>query len=142
MHPLRLAHACRTTLGAFVFTTVLAFALPTLSSAQTVASNGLVGSWARQGEKEAHFIFQADSTATIVLGSRGAVTGRWRLAGDTLAINDLKDAKGAQLPKFDRRLVKLEEKKLTLTRVDNGEAGPKTAVYERVDSLKVDPPKP
>ena len=110
-----------------------------------VTMKDLLGSWARLGEKEVRFTFRADSTVSVSVQTNtgpGTATGRWRLAHDTLAITNftIKGQKGSV--KFDRRQVVLKDKQLTLTRVDNGEQGPKTRVYERVDSTKADQPKP
>jgi hypothetical protein len=107
----------------------------------------LVGSWARAGEKEVRFTFRADSTVSVSVQTNagaGTATGRWRLMHDTLAINNftvtIKGQKGSV--KFDRRQVAIKDKKMTLTRVENGEQGPKMRVYERVDAPKADQPKP
>ena len=144
MKRLRFVRACRVMLGTCA---VLAFAPSTPLFAQAIAPADLIGSWARQGEKEARFTFRTDSTMTASATTNvgpGVGTGRWRLVGDTLVVNNymiaVKDQKGPA--KFDRRVLVLKDKLLTMSRVDHTETGPQARIYERVDSVKVDPPKP
>ena len=147
MNQPRFAPASRTKSGVFaVLTTVLVLALPAPSVAQTVAPADLVGSWARQGEKEVRFAFRADSTLSLLVSSNtgnSMATGRWRLKGDTLVVTKIRMAgTGVQDGAMDRRVLTIKGNLLTMTRVGKTEQGPEVRVYERVDSLKVAPPKP
>lgn len=114
------------------------------ASAQSKPSNKketLIGSWALPDAKDLGFTFRADSTltgATQIPQGKTAFTGRWRLASDTLVVSGVKatiNGKTAQMTVV-RRTLSLQEKQLTLTRIDDH----KSLVYERVDSLMS--PKP
>jgi hypothetical protein len=104
--------------------------------ARSTTMKGLVGSWALPGSKELGFTFRADSTlsaATQIPQGKTALTGRWRLAGDTLVVSGVKakiNGKTAQLTVI-QRTISFDKKQLTLTRIDDH----KPMVYERVDSL-------
>jgi hypothetical protein len=123
---------------------LLAGAVPTF--AQAVAPKDLVGSWARQGEKQPYATFRADQTVTMMfkgvqIKGDGVARGRWRLAGDTLfltgMIGKLKGHSGNVTT--PPRLVAMKDRRLTITRLDHNPDFPKTQVYEPVaDSLQSD----
>ena len=129
-------------------TTALVLALPTSSSAQAVSPDKLVGSWVRDDQgKEVRITFQADSTMAFpATSSAGPAKGtaHWQLVGDTLVISNVVVRVGGQqgTAKMDRRVVVLEGKQLTMTRVENTEQGPKSRVYQRADSASAAPSKP
>ena len=135
MNERRFAHFSRTMFAiSAVLIAVLMLVRPASSSAQTVKSADLVGSWARQGEKEVRFTFRADSTVDAA-SNKGLMKGHWVLVGDTLVVADIEG--------MDRRVLSIKDKLLTMTRVEDSEGtGSKTRVYERVDSVKATPSKP
>jgi hypothetical protein len=115
---------------------VLALTFPKLSAAQAVAPTDLVGSWALRDSTEFGFTFRADSTMSYVGRSpqgKATVTGRWRLATDTLVVDRVvAKINGRQTnATFARRVIALQKTQLTVTRTDNKQS----TVYERVDSL-------
>lgn len=107
---------------------MLATGFPVQASAQTVKPADLKGAWAPQGETKVRFNFLTDSTMMffISVGSgnqiiEGTAKARWRLAGDTLLIEQAKVTVQGQVMEggysMDPRLVTLKDGLLTLKRV-------------------------
>lgn len=116
----------------------LALVAPRFASAQAVSRADLIGTWALQGSKEYGFIFQ-DTTVTYrgkyPKGGTIAITGNWKLNGDTLTIGHTIGWLNGKRPVSGRmatRSVALKDNQLTVTRLDNKQA----QVFERVDALQ------
>ena len=114
--------------------------------AQAVTPTALVGTWARQDDTTTQITFGADSTFTTpVETNQGAatMTAQWALVGDTLVLSHAAvTINGTKKPLgFDRRLVVLHDRELTLTRLGNRETSPRTRVYERVSADTTGHPK-
>jgi len=128
-----------------VLATAFTLARPTAAAAQAVAPSDLVGSWAWQGETQPRLMFRADSTLRITVGTPlgdGVADGRWTLIGDTLVYTGMIARAGGEKQgvSMDRRVITLQNKVLTITRLGSKEQGPKTRMYEHVtDSI---PPAP
>ena len=115
---------------------LLALAAPKLATAQAVTDKDLIGTWAIHDSTQYGFTFRPDSTVRYVGATpqgRAEVNGRWRLANDTLLVNQVQaklNGRSANA-KFAPRTVAVKDKKLTVTRTDNQQS----TTYEHADSL-------
>lgn len=145
---LRLAPARKAPLGTFtVVMTILVLAWPAPLFAQNVKKETLVGSWREKGNAESVLTLRADNTLLHKNGLRSEAGDKydlealWRPSGDTLVISPTGLPTGGDLSTEEIYcLIKLEGRQLTLTRIQERESTPR--IFERVDSVKVDPPKP